>query len=144
MSLVYVGMLSTQVIGGWLSLVVGPKIVLGISILFGSVFTMVSPLAANFSYIMLMVLRLFIGVSQVRLVLTGLARKIKQQKHKWHIFKKGCVSSSINVLFASWTPPTERSTLVSISNSGSLVGNVLFCTGCLTYPFLVSGIKLGK
>ena len=144
MSLVYVGMLSTQVIGGWLSLVVGPKIVLGISILFGSVFTMVSPLAANFSYIMLMVLRLFIGVSQVRLILTGLARKIKQQKHKWHIFKKGmrffvykCTFCIVDTSYRTFH------TRVHIE-FGITCWKCTFFIGCLTYPFLVSVIKLGK
>lgn len=38
---------------------------------------------------------------------------------------KGVVTSSLNLLWAHWAPPLERSTLLAISNSGSLIGNVL-------------------
>jgi hypothetical protein len=59
--------LKQKIIGGWLSLILGPKLVLGVSIFMGSIFTLFSPMAAHFDYKMLMVLRLFIGFSQVKI-----------------------------------------------------------------------------
>ena len=81
-------------------MIVGPKLVLLISVLVGSILTCITPVAAYYSYNLLIASRFLIGVCQ------------------------GCVSSSLNVVFASWAPPLERSTLLAISNSGSLIGNV--------------------
>ena len=49
---------------------------------------------------------------------------------------KGCVSNSMYLFWASWSPPSERSTLLGISNSGSLIGNVF------TFKFLIKNSKI--
>jgi MFS family permease len=94
-----------------LSLIFGAKLVLGVSIFLGSIFTLASPFAAYFDYKLLMALRLMIGLSQVTTFQAwSIFKLINDFKEK--IFK-GCLSSSVNVVFAAWVPPAERSTLVS-------------------------------
>jgi MFS family permease len=88
------------VIAGWLSLLFGAKTLLLISTIVSSLVTILSPAAAKFHYAALMVVRVIIGMCS------------------------GCLSSSINVFLASWCTPADRTTLVSISNSGALMGSV--------------------
>ena len=52
-----------KVIGGWLSLKFGPKIVLGITILAASILTVLTPVAAQISFILLVFLRFVIGLA---------------------------------------------------------------------------------
>jgi MFS family permease len=52
-------------VGGWLSLKFGPKIVLGITILIASILTVLTPVAAQLSFVLLIFLRFVIGLAQV-------------------------------------------------------------------------------
>ncbi|CAF1023860.1 unnamed protein product [Brachionus calyciflorus] len=108
LSAIFIGPFFTQIIGGWVALVVGPKLVLFLSVLFSSILTIITPLSANINFYGLLTVRILLGLSQ------------------------GVVTSSINLLWAHWAPPLERSTLLAISNSGSLIGNAL--------TFLIGGV----
>ncbi len=59
----FYGYLFTQVAGAWLAIRFGPKIVLVISILISSIFTLLTPLAARISYVALFICRFLIGLA---------------------------------------------------------------------------------
>ena len=61
----FYGYLTTQILGGYLSLKLGAKITLGGAILIGSVFTILVPLAANMSYMALIACRFITGIAHV-------------------------------------------------------------------------------
>lgn len=86
------------------------------SILFSSILTIITPISAHFSFYGLLIVRIMIGLAQV------ISSTFKN--FKINIVIKGVVTSSLNLLWAHWAPPLERSTLLAISNSGSLIGNV--------------------
>ena len=100
--LISVLIVNLKVISGWLSLMFGAKTLLLVSTVVSSLATLLSPAAAKFHYIAFMVVRVIIGMCS------------------------GCLSSSVNVFLASWCTPADRTTLVSISNSGALMGSVRF------------------
>lgn len=58
----------SKILGGYLSLKLGAKLVLAGSILIGSILTLVIPVAANLSYIALFVCRFFTGVAHVNYI----------------------------------------------------------------------------
>ena len=60
------GYLVTQIPGGWIATKFGGKKVYGISMLVACVATFVTPIAAQTSYIFLMVLRIILGICSVR------------------------------------------------------------------------------
>lgn len=97
----YYGYLTTQVAGGYLSIKFGAKVTLCASILIGSIFTMLAPVASHASYIVLAICRFFTGVCH------------------------GAFWPSMSSLWAYWAPPHERSRLVGIANAGSQIGNVV-------------------
>ncbi len=66
LSAYFYGYLTTQVLGGYLSLKLGAKITLAGAIFIGSVFTLLIPLAAEISYIGLIACRFVIGVAHVK------------------------------------------------------------------------------
>ena len=61
----FYGYLITQIPGGYLSTKFGAKITLAITILIGSIFTLLIPLAANFSYVALIACRFITGFAHV-------------------------------------------------------------------------------
>lgn len=97
----FYGYITMQIAGGALSYKYGAKIVLAIAILMGSILTIAAPFAARFSYIALIVVRFFTGVSHSSF---------------W---------PSMSTLWSAWAPPTERSRLAGIANAGAQIGNVL-------------------
>ncbi|RNA24333.1 sialin-like, partial [Brachionus plicatilis] len=116
LSAISIGPFFTQIIGGWVALILGPKLMLFFSVLISSTLTIMTPISASFNFYGLLIVRILIGLAQ------------------------GVVTSSLNLLWAHWAPPLERSTLLAISNSGSLIGNALtFLIG----GFLCAGQFLG-
>ncbi len=85
---------------GWLSIRFGGKIVLGASILIGSIMTMLAVPSSKLGYFALIVCRF----------VTGLAH--------------GLLWPAISSRVVNWAPPSEKSRLIGIASSGSYVGNV--------------------
>jgi MFS family permease len=79
----------------------GPKLVLGISVLISSIFTLLLPFAARFHYIALSIFRFIIGAAH------------------------GVVWPAFAGFWANWAPPAERSRLIGIANAGAQIGNVI-------------------
>lgn len=82
-------------------MVFGAKITLAFAIGGGSIFCLLSPLAANIHYIALIACRFMTG------------------------FTHGAFWPSMSSLWAYWAPAHERSRLVGIANAGSQIGNVV-------------------
>jgi MFS family permease len=61
----FYGYLLTQVVSGWLSLKFGGKKVLAFSMLMGSILTILVPVSARTSYILLIICRFFNGLFHV-------------------------------------------------------------------------------
>lgn len=97
----YYGFISTQIIGGWLSLKLGSIPVITTSMLFSGLLTILIPLLSKFNWVALFVCRFFIGVLQ------------------------GLFWPSTSALWSCWAPPAERTMLVGLSNSGSWVGTIV-------------------
>lgn len=97
----FVGYLVTEIPGGYLSLRFGAKIVLALSMLIGSLFTVLIPVSARFHWIALVVCRLIVGAAH------------------------GAIWPAFSGFWANWAPPAERSKLIGISNAGSQIGNVI-------------------
>ena len=86
----FVGYLLTQVAGGWLAERYGGKIVLGFGVVFWSLFTLLTPIAAAGGMVALLVTRVLMGVGE------------------------GVTFPSIYALFGRWIPLAERSRAVGI------------------------------
>ncbi|KAL3863143.1 hypothetical protein ACJMK2_004912 [Sinanodonta woodiana] len=95
------GYLSTQIPGGWLATRIGGKRVYGYSMLLAIIGTFITPVAAQTSYIFLIVLRVLVGISS------------------------GTCFPAMHALWGSWAPPMERSKLVSFTYAGAQIGNVV-------------------
>lgn len=100
LSAYFYGYMTTQVVGGYASLKLGAKITLAGAIGGGSIFTLLSPLAANYSWWALVACRFMTG------------------------FFHAAFWPSMCSLWAYWAPAHERSRLVGIGNAGSQIGNV--------------------
>ena len=61
----FIGYILTQVIGARLALKIGPKTVISISILGSSILTLIIPVASNYSFKAVVVVRFLIGIFQV-------------------------------------------------------------------------------
>lgn len=97
----FYGYITTQVLGGYLSMRFGAKIVLAAAILIGSILTILIPVASYVSYVALFFCRFFTGVAH------------------------GVFWPAMSSLWAYWAPPAERSRLVGVANAGAQIGNVL-------------------
>lgn len=95
------GYIVTQIPGGWLATKIGGKRVYGFCMLGATVATFLTPVAAQTSYIFLIVLRIIIG------------------------FSSGVCYPSMHTLWGHWAPPLERSKLVAFTYAGAQVGNVI-------------------
>lgn len=100
LSAYFVGYALTQIVGAYLSLRFGARIVLGISVLSFSLLTISIPFASSFSYTAVIFIRFLIGVLQ------------------------GPIWPTFAGFWAKWAPPSERSTLISIASSGGQFGTV--------------------
>ncbi len=63
---IYVGYILSQVIGSWFALIIGPKLLLFLATIISSVLSILTPVAANYSYIALIALRFTMGLAQVK------------------------------------------------------------------------------
>ncbi|XP_069110968.1 sialin-like isoform X2 [Argopecten irradians] len=96
----FYGYICTQIIGGWLSDRFGGRRVLGYTTLLASICTLVTPVCARASIVMVYVLRVILGLS------TGVSFPAMQS------------------IWGRWAPPLERTKLVSVSYLGTMFGNV--------------------
>ncbi|XP_048590335.1 sialin isoform X2 [Nematostella vectensis] len=87
--------------GGWLAERNGGKHFVGLGVLISSVLSLLTPLAARYSYKMLIVLRILEGLAQ------------------------GVIYPSLNVLLSCWAPPEERSKMLVITWTGCQAGNII-------------------
>ncbi|CAF0770185.1 unnamed protein product [Brachionus calyciflorus] len=97
----FYGYIFTQVPGGWLSMKYGAKIILGLSMLGGSIFTILIVPSAELGYGVLMACRFLIGVSH------------------------GMMWPAISAMFIKWAPPFEKSRIIGFASSGANIGNVV-------------------
>ncbi len=111
MSAFFLGYVTLQIPAGYLSDLYGGKWVLGLGVLFWSVFTILTPTAAALSLTMLLGCRFLMGVAEAV---------------TW---------PSIYSLYARWIHPDRRASAVGLMNSGIAGGSViaLICT-----PWLIS------
>jgi ACS family sodium-dependent inorganic phosphate cotransporter len=96
----FVGYLLTQVAGGWLAERYGGKIVLGSGVVFWSLFTLLTPVAAAGGLSALLVARILMGVGE------------------------GVTFPSIYTMFGRWVPEWERSRAIGILFSMIPLGSV--------------------
>ncbi|RIB18382.1 major facilitator superfamily domain-containing protein [Gigaspora rosea] len=94
----FIGNLTTQVIGGALSDRFGGKWVLGIAAALWTIFTLLTPIAAKYSVMYLILCRILLGIGE------------------------GACFPSIHSLIAVWFPPEERSRAVGAITSSPYVG----------------------
>ena len=106
----FVGYLLTQVAGGWLAGRYGGKIVLGSGVVFWSLFTMLTPVAAAGGLTALLITRVLMGIGE------------------------GITFPSIYAMFGRWIPETERSRAIGILFSTIPLGSVF---ALLATPWIV-------
>ncbi|KAF0544038.1 MFS general substrate transporter [Gigaspora margarita] len=94
----FIGYLTTQVIGGALSDRFGGKWVLGIAAAIWTIFTLLTPIAAKYSVLYLILCRILLGIGE------------------------GACFPSIHSLIAVWFPPEERSRAVGAITSSTFIG----------------------
>ncbi|KAG8507267.1 putative small intestine urate exporter, partial [Galemys pyrenaicus] len=108
---------------GYVAGIFGAKYVVGAGLIISSVLSVFTPLAADVSVTLLVVLRVLQGIAEI-MVLTG----------QFSIWVK-------------WAPPTERSQLISIARSGgigcacSFLWFLLFYEDPVKHPFISTGEK---
>ncbi len=107
----FVGYLLTQVAGGWLAERYGSKIVLGFGVVFWSLFTLLTPIAAAGGMVALLVTRVLMGVGE------------------------GVTFPSIYSLFGRWIPLAERSRAIGMLFSLIPLGSVF---ALLATPWIVA------
>ncbi|XP_029649434.1 sialin [Octopus sinensis] len=95
------GYLMTQVFGGWLSTKFGGRRVWGYNIIIASIASLITPVAANAHYILLIMLRILIGMT------TGVS------------------FPAMHTVWGNWAPPMERTKLLSFTYAGTFLGNVV-------------------
>lgn len=107
----FAGYLLTQLAGGWLSERYGGKIVLGSGVVFWSLFTFLTPVAAAGGLTALLITRVLMGVGE------------------------GVTFPSIYAMFGRWIPETERSRAIGILFSTIPLGSVF---ALLATPWIVT------
>lgn len=107
----FAGYLLTQVAGGWLAERYGGKIVLGLGVVFWSLFTLLTPIAAAGGMLALLVTRVLMGSGE------------------------GVTFPSIYAMFGRWVPIDERSRAIGILFSMIPLGSVF---ALLATPWIVT------
>ncbi|KAM6166891.1 sialin isoform 1-T1 [Erethizon dorsatum] len=97
----FYGYIITQIPGGYFASKIGGKLLLGYGILGTSLFTLLTPIAANLGAVPLIVLRALEGLGE------------------------GVTFPAMHAMWSSWAPPLERSKLLSISYAGAQLGTVI-------------------
>lgn len=100
LSCFYIGYLVTQFLGGYLADRYGGKLILGIGVVWWSLFTILTPPAAAMGIGALIVTRILIGMGE------------------------GLTFPSVYALYAKWVPTAERSRSMALANSGIPSGQV--------------------
>ena len=98
LSFFFVGYLLTQVAGGWLADRFGGKIVLGIGVVFWSIFTLITPPAAFAGLTLLLLARVGMGLGEA------------------------VTFPSIYSLFSRWLPVSERTRAIGLNASAIPLG----------------------
>ena len=111
MSSFFIGYLVTMIFGGWLADRFGGKLVLGAGVLLWSLFTLITPPAASFGLLLLLVVRVGMGMGEA------------------------VTFPSIYSLVGRWMPASERSRSIGLINSGIPMGTMF---ALLTTPIIVS------
>ena len=109
----FVGYLFLQVGAGWLAQRFGGRLVLGVAVLWWSVFTLLTPPAVYVSLAMLIAARIALGIGEAATFPAAFA------------------------LFSRWVPPAERSRAVAVMLSGAPLGTLaaLLVTGWIVERF---------
>ncbi|NXY47240.1 S17A5 protein, partial [Ceuthmochares aereus] len=97
----FYGYIITQIPGGYLASKIGGKLLLGFGIFGTSVFTLLTPLAADLGVGYLIAVRALEGLGE------------------------GVTFPAMHSMWSSWAPPLERSKLLSISYAGAQLGTVV-------------------
>ncbi|XP_033835222.1 sialin-like [Periophthalmus magnuspinnatus] len=97
----FYGYILTQIPGGYLAGRLGPKWVLGLGVLGIVLFTLLTPVAADWGAGYLIVVRVLEGIAD------------------------GVTFPAMYTMWAAWAPPLERSRLLTISYIGSKLGTVV-------------------
>ncbi|XP_064602310.1 sialin-like [Liolophura sinensis] len=95
------GYLVTQIPGGWVATRIGGKRVFGWTMFAAAILTLLTPIAAQTSYIFLIVIRILLGLA------TGVA------------------FPAMHAIWGHWSPVMERSKLTSFTYAGAQIGNVI-------------------
>ncbi|KAI4385966.1 hypothetical protein MLD38_003948 [Melastoma candidum] len=104
------GYLLTQIAGGIWADTVGGKLVLGFGVIWWSVATVLTPIAAKIGLPFLLVVRAFMGIGE------------------------GVAMPAMNNILSKWVPVSERSRSLALVYSGMYLGSV---TGLAFSPFLI-------
>lgn len=107
----FAGYLLTQLVGGWLAQRFGGKVVLGAGVVFWSIFTMLTPIAATGGLAALIITRVLMGVGE------------------------GVTFPAIYTLYGRWLPENERSRAVGMLFSAIPLGSVV---ALVATPMLVT------
>ncbi|KAI5421801.1 Ascorbate transporter [Lathyrus oleraceus] len=105
------GYLLTQIVGGIWADKVGGKLVLGFGVVWWSIATVLTPIAAKLGLPYLLVMRAFMGIGE------------------------GVAMPAMNNILSKWVPVSERSRSLALVYSGMYLGSV---TGLAFSPFLIN------
>ncbi|XP_008244637.1 PREDICTED: ascorbate transporter, chloroplastic [Prunus mume] len=108
------GYLLTQILGGIWADKIGGKRVLGFGVIWWSVATVLTPVAAKISLPFLLIMRAFMGIGE------------------------GVAMPAMNNILSKWIPVSERSRALSLVYSGMYLGSV---TGLAFSPILIQKFK---
>ncbi|TQD83493.1 hypothetical protein C1H46_030934 [Malus baccata] len=108
------GYLLTQILGGILADKIGGKRVLGFGVIWWSVATILTPIAAKISLPFLLIMRAFMGIGE------------------------GVAMPAMNNILSKWIPVSERSRALSLVYTGMYLGSV---TGLAVSPILIQKFK---
>jgi len=100
----FTGYIITQILGGWLSNRFGGKVVLGFAVLWWSLFTILTPMAAFLSMAMLIVIRVAMGMGE------------------------GVAFPATYNMFSRWIPADEKARSASFNLSGLSFGTIIALT----------------
>nr|KJB09811.1 hypothetical protein B456_001G168900 [Gossypium raimondii] len=105
------GYLLTQILGGIWADKIGGKLVLGFGVVWWSVATVLTPIAARFGLPFLLIMRAFMGIGE------------------------GVAMPAMNNLLSKWIPVSERSRSLALVYSGMYLGSVI---GLAFSPILIN------
>ncbi|XP_048421272.1 ascorbate transporter, chloroplastic-like isoform X1 [Pyrus x bretschneideri] len=108
------GYLLTQILGGILADKIGGKRVLGFGVIWWSVATILTPIAAKISLPFLLIMRAFMGIGE------------------------GVAMPAMNNILSKWIPVSERSRALSLVYTGMYLGSVI---GLAVSPILIQKFK---